>query len=142
MCLAQGLIELADLDCVRLRRLAMDKMYFFLFGMAMVQGLNTTIGFPSYKNEYTECGITTWHKVSRINGLIDPKGIASRWDLLAPSKTVFGIDGPCDNFGNNKTPVVGEYRSLMSVTALNPSHIYIYVFFTVKSMGPCRDRDQ
>ena len=128
MCLAQGLIELADLDCVRLRRLAMDKMYFFLFGMAMVQGLNTTIGFPSYNKG--------------LNGFIDPKGIASRWDLLAPSKTRFGIDGPCDNFGNNKTPVVGEYRSLMSVTALNPSHIYIYVFFTVKPMGPCRDRDQ
>ena len=93
MCLAQGLIELADLDCVRLRRLAMDKMYFFLFGMAMVQGLNKTIGFPSYNNG--------------VKGFIDPR---------------FGIDGPCDNFGNNKTPVVGEYRSLMSVTALNPSH--------------------
>ena len=75
----------------------MDKMYFFLFGMAMVQGLNTTIGFPSYNNG--------------VKGFIDPR---------------FGIDGPCDNFGNNKTPVVGEYRSLMSVTALNPSHIYRY----------------
>ncbi len=78
-------------------------MYFFLFGMAMVQGRNKTIGFPSYNNG--------------VKGFIDPR---------------FGIESPWDKLGNNKTPVVGEYRSLMSVTALNPSHEHMFIFIATK----------
>ena len=72
--------------------MAMDKICLVLFGLAMVQGLNKTIGFPSY------------------NDPPDPV-----------CKVFKGSDGPWGQIGNTKTPVVGEYRSLMSVTALNPS---------------------